>query len=330
MGSVAEGRLQEVMAVWRRWDRYSGKFDAMAKRRSKQALHELAVYCEPEITEALNAYKKGSHLVLFDVAGTVYELAHVAVLEAAQTLRDVPNRQFLSHVKYCAIEVLRETESEQQKWQSAAPKQLLDMMLLLSRSDAASILTRLPFDQRNDLLVESLRRMSVDKEQARSVGQTREAEDDLLWLVGYVGHLHVEEPAVKDLLTKSCGGTTVIRIGSAEKVGSQPTNKCGEPINLAGPALVKVFEALTGLPNNSIPAEASSKSKLGCSFGVSRKVIARWRDHLEWKELRAETVPDGEGGLYYVVDRENELRSARIAGGKKRGPKDKELPKNTL
>ena len=93
---------------------------------------------------------------------------------------------------------------------------------------------------------------------------------------------------------------------------------------------MKVFEALTSLPTIRIPAEASSKSKLGRSFGVSRKVIARWRQHPEWEKLHVEITPDDKGGLYYAIDRENQLRSARIATGIGRGPKkSKEASKDT-
>jgi intracellular sulfur oxidation DsrE/DsrF family protein len=68
------------------------------------------------VTRALNIYKKkGGNLGVFDVGDFERELAHVAVLEAAQTLRDKPNRQLLVHVKDCAVEVLREAEADQQK-----------------------------------------------------------------------------------------------------------------------------------------------------------------------------------------------------------------------
>ena len=68
------------------------------------------------MTRALNIYsRKSVNLGVFDVGDFERELAHVAVLEAAQTLRDKPNRQLLVHVKDCAVEVLREAEVDQQK-----------------------------------------------------------------------------------------------------------------------------------------------------------------------------------------------------------------------
>jgi hypothetical protein len=149
----------------------------------------------------------------------------------------------------------------------------------------------------------------------------QEPEDALLWLIWYLGRLHALEPAAKWAFTREGRPPqTFLLIDPSDESSPQPQNKRGEPINLAGPALVKVYDVLTGLPNNQIQASARSNSKLGLSFGVDRAVIKRWREHPEWEELEVDVVLDGEGGVYFTVDFENHLRSVRIVSGKKRGP----------
>ena len=134
----------------------------------------------------------------------------------------------------------------------------------------------------------------------------------------------MKEPAAKRLVEGSETPTGLI-IDLNSELGPQPKNKHGKPVNLAGPILVKVFDVLTGLPNNRIPAPARTNTRLGRTFDVDPDVIARWKRHPEWEQLRVNTKPNGKGGVQYTFDLDALLRSARIVMGKKRGPKDESL-----
>jgi hypothetical protein len=328
--SLPNGRPQEALDLWKRWERWSDKDGAMAKRRADKALHELAVFCTPEIAEALNTYKKSGKLVLLDVAESVHELAHIAVLEAAQTLRDKPNRQLLVHVKDCAVEVLRETEAyQQEEARQLTPEQVVEMCTKRSRQYMAFVLEHLSFDQRNGLVVELMRRRLGPNGMGLSLDLGNEPEDGLLWLLWYIFRLHVEEAAASGLLAKDQETPTVLLVNFSSETGPQPRNSRGEPINLAGPILVKVFDMLTGLPNNRIPAPARSNTRLGRAFNVDPDVVARWKRHPEWHELRVNVEPDGEGGVHHTFDLDALLRSARIVMGCKRGPKTTSAPENS-
>jgi hypothetical protein len=224
------------------------------------------------------------------------------------------------YVRECSAEVAREAKVEQYaKFRALNPEQILAMILRLSRLGSALLLDRLSLKQRN-ALVELIHRRTGGQHVQLRLGDEHEPEDVRLWTIWYVGRLHTLEPQARKAFTKEGRpSVTCLLIDPSGEFGPQPKNNCGDPINLAGPALVKVFEALTSLPNNQLPAEARSNSKLGRSFGVSRMVIARWRKHPEWEDLQVETKPDGEGGLYYTIDRENHLRAARIVKGEDRG-----------
>jgi len=294
----------------------------IAARRADETLHKLAGLCAPEIAEALNEFKESGNLLIFDLAEFPREVAVIGVREAAQTLRDEPGRSLLEHIKVSVINVLKDAEVEQrEQLRSLPPSQLLDIVLRLTRLEAAWVLDHLSFDQRNALIGFIHHRMGSQYVEMR-LGDKHEPDDPLMWAIWYLGRLHALEPQAKQAFTKEGRPLqTCFLIDPSRELGPQPKNRGGEPINLAGPALVKVFEALTGLLTNRIPAEASSKSKLGRSFRVSRKVIARWRQHPEWEKLHIEITPDGKGGVYYAIDQENQLRSAHIATGIDRGPK---------
>ena len=136
----------------------------------------------------------------------------------------------------------------------------------------------------------------------------------------------MNEPAAQDLLTRRPDTPTNFIIDLSGELGPQPKNRRGDPINLAGPILVKAFDVLTGLPNNRIPAPARSNTRLGRTFDVDPNVVARWKRHPEWVELRVDIEPDENGRVHFSFDLEALLRSARIVTGRKRGPKDKSSP----
>jgi hypothetical protein len=152
-----------------------------------------------------------------------------------------------------------------------------------------------------------------------------EPENYLLWLMWYVFRIHMEEPAAKKMLAAIQDTPTGLIIDLGGELGPQPKNKHGEPINLAGPILVKVLDVLTGLPNNQIPAPARSNTKLGITFSVDPDVIARWKKHPEWDELRVSIKPGGKGGVNCSFDLDALLCSARIVMGQKRGRRAKPL-----
>jgi hypothetical protein len=321
MRSLSGNRPAQAMSIWRRWERLSGMTDKAATRRANEALGELAILCAPEIAQAFNEFKGSSSLLISDPELLVREVAEVGVRKAAQTLRDEPGRLLLDHVKDCVTSVLKDAEAAQrEELRNLAPDQLLDMVLRLARSDAASLLNCASFDQCSGLVVELVRRRSV-KSGGLSLDVENEPEDDLSWLLWYIFRLHAEEASARGLLEDKAHRTRVVLlVDPSGDTGPQPRNKHGEPINLAGPILVKVFDKLTGLSNNQMPAPARTNLRLGRTFGIDPDVVARWKRHPEWRDLRVNTEPDGEGGLHYTFDLEALLRSARIVTGHKRGP----------
>jgi len=136
----------------------------------------------------------------------------------------------------------------------------------------------------------------------------------------------LEEPAADKMLAEDQDTPTGLMVDLSGEMGPQPKNKQNQPINLAGPLLVKVFDVLTGLPNNQIPAPARTNTRLGRTFNVDPDVIARWRQHPEWEQLHVTTKPNGKGGVQFTFDLDALLRSARIVVGKKRGPRAKPPP----
>ena len=231
------------------------------------------------------------------------------------------------YVRACAAEVAREkTIATREAWlRGLKPEEVLDMVLRWDRSGAASMLDRLSFRQRNDL-VKSILRLLAQQGVVVSMDLSSEPKNYLLWLMWYAYRLHMEEPAAKRLVENSETPTGLI-IDLNDKLGPQPKNKRDEPINLAGPILVKMFDVLTGLPNNQIPAPARTNTRLGRTFGVDPDVIARWKCHPEWAELRVDVEPDGKRGVRTTFDLDALLRSARIVMGQQRGPKAKTQPK---
>jgi hypothetical protein len=133
----------------------------------------------------------------------------------------------------------------------------------------------------------------------------------------------MDEADAQGLLTKDDDSKTVLLVNFSGDTSSQPRNSRGEPINLAGPIQARVYDVVTGLPNNGIPASARTNMRLGRTFGVDPDVVARWKNHSEWHKLRVNIRPNGEGGVYYTFDLDALLRSARIVTGCKRGPKPK-------
>lgn len=318
------------MSAWKRWDTQNSITSHFAKRRANKALQELAVLCAPEITEALNEFKGSGNILIFEPAMFVREVAGVGVLKAASTLRDKPGHSLLKHVKDCTAGVLKEAETDQrEKLRRLPPEQLLDVVLSLSRPCAASILDRASFDQLSNLVVELVRRRLVNNGATISLDLENEPEDALLWLLWYIFRLHAEEAGARGLLAKGQETPTVLLVNCKGNTRTQPRNKRGEPINLAGPILVKVFDVLTGLPNNQIPAPARTNTRLGCTFNVDPDVVGRWKRHPEWHDLRVNVKPDSEGGVHYTFDLDALLRSAGIVMGCKRGPKIKPSPESS-
>ena len=267
--------------------------------------------------------------MVFDPTTFVREVAEVGVREAAQTLRDEPGRSLLAHVKGCVADVLKQAVADQYKeLRNLAPKQLLDTLLRLSRADVAWVLERISFDQRNGLVGELTRRELLYGGARLSLDLDDAPEDDLLWLLWYIFQLHKKDAGMQGLLAEK-EVPTVMMVDLSGGKNPQPRNSRGEPINLAGPILVKVFDRLTGLPNNEIPASARTNTRLGRAFNVDPDVVARWKKHPEWHELRVDIQPDDKGGVYHTFDLEALLCSARIVTGCKRGPKPKQPPKDS-
>jgi hypothetical protein len=323
MRSVADDKHKQFLRIWR--DGYLGK------KSHNAAVREIAELCRDDIE---NGLAEARDLLVFgaleDGKRLIHRLICVGVDRALTTAQDKRPAYLPKYVQDCMEQVVREAIAVQEtKLMAIQPEQVLKIVLRLSRLDAASVLDRLPFNQRN-ALIEHIHSQMGGKRVKVQLGLENEPEDPLLWTVWYVGHLHALEPEAEQAFTKEGRRPqTCLLIDLSGELGAQPRNKFGEPINLAGPALVKVFEVLTRLPDNQIPAEARSHSALGRGFGVSHKVITRWREHPEWKELQVEITLDGKGGVYHTVNRENQLRSIRIACGDKRGPKPKQPPEDT-
>jgi hypothetical protein len=321
--SVPEGKhAQAVKIVGKALRSRSGeKYD--------DAVRELIELCAEEIAEGLT--EGGGALTLSTaqhIVGITRQLAYASAGKVVGTARESRPTDLPQYVRTCAAEVARETRAAQEAWlRGLKPEQVLDVLLRWDRPGAASMLDRLSFDQRNELvklILQHLDRQGI----AVSLVLNNEPKNYLLWLMWYAFRLHLEEPAAKRLIEDRETPTGLL-IDLSGELGPQPKNKRGEPINLAGPILVKMFEVLTGLPNNRIPAPARSNTKLGITFSVDPDVIARWKKHPEWDELHVDTKPDGKGGVHYSFDLDTLLRSARIVMGKKRGPTEKPSDKKS-
>lgn len=311
MGSVANDKHAEALRLFKRW-----RFQGVEGR--EKTLQEFAKFCAEEISAGLWA---GGGILVWntqeDTERVIRYVALTGVRKALETTVSTHPPDLPRHVQVCVEAVVKETRAAREtKLKELTSQQVYDLVQKLSRLGAASILHRLSFGQRQDFIA-FIQRQVVDTYRL-SLACEDEPEDYALWLLWYVGRLHAMDPTVRQLLDKEV--PTVLTLDLNGELGPQPRNKKGEPINLAGPVLVKVFGVLTGLPTNDIPAPASSDTKLGLSFGVSRDVIKRWRTHPEWGDLKADITLDGKGGVRFSVDEENLQRSARIAIGHKRGP----------
>lgn len=314
MGSVAEDKHKAALELLRKW-----RFRKTEKGR-EETLRELAALCAAEISHGL---RDGGGVLAWntqeDTVGAIRYVAFSGVQRALATAADKRPPDFPKYVQDCIAEVVRETRADQEKrLQQLEPQQVYDIVSQLSRFGAASVLDLLSFEQRNGFIALIQQRLG---EGAFKVSLALEPKDDLLWLLWYAFRLHAMEPTVRQLLGDDKETPTILAIDLSGELGPQPRNKRGEPINLAGPALVKVYDVLTGLPTNNIPAPARSDVKLGLSFGVDRSVIKRWREHPEWDDLKVDIQPNDKGGVSFALDVENQLRSARIVIGRKRGPK---------
>lgn len=318
MESVAEDKHKAAVELVRRI-----RLSKSGGREYEQTLRELVVLCAAEVSSGL---REGGGILAWNTQdhtnAAVRHVAFKGVHRALGAIEDgarPPN--FPEYVRACVAEVVQETKAEQEKsLRELKPQQIYDMVSRLARPGAASVLDRLSFHQRNGLV--KLIHGQLGHKGTR-MWADREPEDHALWLVWYAFRLHMEEPAAKKMLREDQDTPTGLMIDLSDELSPQPKNSRGEPINLAGPLLVKVFDVLTGLPNNRIPAPARSNTKLGITFGVDPGVIARWKDHPEWDELQVNIEPDGKGGVNYSFDLDALLRSARIVMGKKRGPTER-------
>jgi hypothetical protein len=316
VGSVAEGRHKAALELLKEW-----RLRKDDKGRDK-ILRELAKLCAAEVSGGLR--EGGGVLTWSTQAHTQEALCYIALKDtqmALFTAADVRPRDLPRYVQDCVAEVVRETRADQERrLRTLKIQELYDTVSRLSRAGAASVLDRLSFRQRNGLVELILRRLGHE----RIVMRLDSAPDDhRLWLMWYAFLLHLEEPAAKNMLVEDRDTPTRLIIDFSGEMGPQPKNKQARPINLAGPLLVKVFDVLTGLPDNQIPAAARTNTRLGRTFDVDPDVIARWKRHPEWGKLRVDITRDGKGGVHYTFDLDALLRSARIVYGEKRGPKEK-------
>ncbi len=299
----------------------------MAARRSDEALKDLTFVCEPEIEEAINAFEEDGGRLFLDTThytGAMGAIVRKGVLYAAQSLRNEPGRDLLEYVRASVEKVLWEIVAERKaKLERHTPEALLGFLSVVPREVAVSQFGLLGPEKRLDLLELIAQRLMQRSGQERLeiwFTPEHEPEDGLLFLAWYLLMIDASEPSVQDALARGQLKTVVRARGL-----SPPKNRRGEPVNPLGPILVKVYDVLTGLPNNEIPAPARSDTKLGISFNVDRAVIKRWKSHPEWEDLQVDTKPDGKGGVHYAFNLEALLRSVRIVQGQKRGrpPQDR-------
>jgi hypothetical protein len=316
MGGVAEEKHKAALELLRRW-----RLRKDVKGREK-LVEDFARLCAVEVSNGLRV--GGGVLAWNTIDYTTAVIRHITlkgVQRALQTATDARPPHLPSYVQDCVAEVVQETRADQEKsLRELNPQQIYDMVSPLSRLGAASVLDRTSFQQRNALVELILRHLAHKRILMRL---DTEPDEHLPWILWYVIHLQMNESFAQDLLTLHPDTPTNLILDLSGELEPQPKNKGGEPINLAGPILVKVLDVLTGLPNNRIPAPARSNTRLGRTFNVDPDVIARWKQHPEWAELRVDAQPDGKGGVRYAFDLDTVLRSARIVTGLRRGPQDK-------
>jgi hypothetical protein len=315
MGSVADDKHKTALELLRRW-----RLRKDVKGREK-LLREFVELCAVEVS---NGLRVGGGVLAWSTKEHTTEVIRYITLKGVQraldTATDTRPPHLPSYVQDCVAEVVQETRTDQEKYlRELKPQQIYDMVSPLSRLGAASVLDRISFHQRNALVELILRRWGHKRILMRI---DSEPDEHLPWLIWYAFRLHMEEPSAKKLLAEDQDTPTGLMIDLGEELPPQPKNSRGTPINLAGPILVKAFDVLTGLPNNQIPAPARTNTRLGRTFDVDPDVIARWKRHPEWAELRVDVEPDGKGGVRYTFDLDALFRSARIVTGRKRGPQD--------
>jgi hypothetical protein len=318
MGSVANEKHAAARPLVRQW------LLCRSDKRRDELVRELAALCAGEIFEGL---RDGGGVWEWNerrrMDATLRHIALAGVQRALDTLADTRPSDFPKHIRACTAEVtVRARERQEAEIDALTPQQIYDKVVSWPRPGAASLLDRLSFDQRTGLIALIIKRADTIPP-AGALGLREEPEDHQLWLVWYAARLQLLQPSVRHLIETDPNTPTHFLLDAGGELGPQPKNKRGEPINLAGPLLVKVFDVLTGLPGNRIPAPARSNTRLGRTFNVHPDVIARWRQHTEWKNLRVNIVPDGNGGVRYTFDLRAVLISAQIVMGKKRGPLSK-------
>jgi hypothetical protein len=325
MGSVAEDKHAQATRFVGKARRSRGK-----DKRYDDAVRELIKLCADDIAEGLR--EGGGALALNTpqhTAGIIRELSYTSALRVIDTAQKRRPANLPRYARACAAEVARETRAAQEaRLRELKAEEIFTVALDLGRPGAASLLDRISFDQRNalvELILDNLAQKGLTASSGLNLSLDREPSDYLLWLVWYIFNLHVEEAAAQGFLSADKKIPTELIIDLGGELGPQPKNKQGQPINLAGPVLVKAFDVLTGLPNNRIPAPAKSNARLGRTFGVDPDVIARWKRHPEWEELHVDIKLNGKGGVDITCDSEARIRSARIVMGLKRGPKGKAL-----
>jgi hypothetical protein len=328
MGRVPESKHAQIAEIVGKADR------SPTNEKRDDAVRELIELCAQEIAEGLT---KGGGTLSFgppqaklqaEIAAT-RRLAFKSAWRVVSTARDKRPANLPKYVQECAAEVARQDRAEQEaRLRGLEPEQVLNLLLPSDCVGAASLLDRLSFGQRNALIKLILSRLGYEGILMLPLGP--EPDEHLLWLLWYAMRLHLDEPSAKKLLAEDQDTPVGLTVDLGDKLPPQPRNSRGEPINLAGPILVKAFDVLTGLPNNQIPAPAKSDTRLGRTFSVDPGVIARWKSHPEWENLHVAVEPDGKGGVRCTCDLDAVLRSGRIVTGQKRGPNDKSSPNTHL
>ena len=326
MGSLPEDdRLAQAMERWRRYDRLSSK----QPDKADKALHDLAVFCAPEIAEAFNGFKKGGNIWVSDVEAFIRELAVIAARRAAQTLRDKPGRNLLHYVKRCVGDVLREREAEQRnRLRQLTAEQALGIATRLPRDQAAFVLDRLSQRQRHALIELVHRHKGGEGRREISLNPRHEPKDALLWLVWYAARRNAEHPLIERASTReNRPPQTFVLIDPGGKIGTQRKNKRGEPIDLAGPMHAKTFAMLgRELSERGYPIkDPLGKPRIAKSLGVSRDIVRRY---LKRADELPDPFPDG-GGVTIKFTLGDLLRSAQIAKGYERGPKPGRPPQDS-
>jgi hypothetical protein len=327
MGSLSE-RHQQALAKWREWRRWSHSDNVAALVRADKALLELHRICAPELAEALR--EGGVREITQENQAILQDIAWAGIYDAAQTLADQPGRDVLEYAKACFSKALAKFRAVVKRTiREAPPEQVLDTALELPSDGTSRMLDLLSNEQQREVIGLAMERLLADprtKQVICGLGDEHEPEDDLLWIVWYIGRsqdaaLHAERIPVRD---RSGSRPTITVVGQWDEHGrpkGPPKGKSSDPPNLAGPINTRIWLELAREKSKHglcIP-DPQSLGRITRLSGFSRDIARRWRDHPQFGNL-GEITPDGSGGVYANLSLEDVLRSIEIFDGRKPGP----------